>query len=117
MFCPLRKLKFAGKILFSGYLLEFSDSVTHLGYVLHCSLDDSPDIRKATLEMCKKANVVLLLFSSCDPHVKTVFFSSHCLSLYMVGYFETLRAVNLNLWKLHLIVFSGVSGGSQSVLS
>ena len=34
----------------------------------------------------------------------------------MVGYFGTLRAVNLNLWKLHLIIIlSGVSGGSKEI--
>ena len=32
--------------------------------------------------MCKKANIVLSTFSTCDPHVKTVLFNSHCLSLY-----------------------------------
>ena len=31
-------------------------------------LDDSDDIKRATLEMCKKANIVLSTFSSCDPH-------------------------------------------------
>ena len=76
------EVKFTGKFFFSGHLLEFSDTVTHLGHVLHCSLDDGPDIKRATLEMCKKANVVLSTFSACDPHVKTVLFSSHCLSLY-----------------------------------
>ena len=64
------------------FRILFSDTVTHLGHVLHCSLDDGPDIKRATLEMCKKANVVLSTFSACDPHVKTVLFSSHCLSLY-----------------------------------
>ncbi len=44
--------------------------------------DDSEDIKRATLEMCKKANIVLSTFSSCDPQVKTILFSSHCLSLY-----------------------------------
>ena len=41
--------------------------------MLHCSLDDGPDIKSATLEICKKANVVLstCTFSACDPHVKT----------------------------------------------
>ena len=43
-----------GKFSFSGHLLKFSDTVTHLGHVLHCSLDDSNDIKRATLEMCKK---------------------------------------------------------------
>ena len=62
--------------------LEFSDNVTHLGHVLHCSLDDSEDIKRSTLEMCRKANMVLSTFLICDPHVKTVLLSSHCLSLY-----------------------------------
>ena len=81
-FRSLPKVKFTGKFFFSGHLLEFSDTVTHLGHVLHCSLDDSLDIKRATLEMCKKANVVLSTLSACDPHVKTVLFSSHCLLLY-----------------------------------
>ena len=42
--------------------LEFSDTVTHLGHVLHCTLDDSEDIKRSTLEMCKKANIVLATF-------------------------------------------------------
>ena len=67
------KVKCIGKFSFSGHLLEFSDTVTHLGHVLYCSLDDSDDIKRATLEMCKKANIILSTFSSCDPHVKT-----HC---------------------------------------
>ena len=63
--------------------LEFSDTVvTHLGHVLHCTLDDSEDIKRSTLEMCKKANIVLATFSSCNPHIKTILFNSHCLSLY-----------------------------------
>ena len=65
-----------------GHLLEFSDIVTHLGHVLHCSLDEGPDIKRATLEMCEKANIVLSIFSACDPHVKIVLFSYHCLSFY-----------------------------------
>ena len=31
--------------------------------------------------MCKK-DIILSTFSSCDPHVKTVLFNLHCLSLY-----------------------------------
>ena len=50
----------------------------HLGHVLHCTLDDSEDIKRSTLEMCKKANIVL----ACNPHIKTILFNSHCLSLY-----------------------------------
>ena len=53
-----QKIKCTSKFFFSGHLLKFSDTVTHLGHVLHCSLDDS------------------------DLHVKTVLFNSHCLLLY-----------------------------------
>ena len=48
-FHPSPKFKFIGKFFFSDHLLDFSDSVTHLGLVLHCSLDDSEDIRRAIL--------------------------------------------------------------------
>ena len=76
------KVKGSGKFIFSGHHLEFSDTVTHLGHVLHCTLDDSVDIKRSTLEMCKKANIVLATFSSCNPYIKTILFNSHCLSLY-----------------------------------
>ena len=81
-FRPSLKVKYVGKFVFLDHLLEIFDSVTHLGHVIHYSLDDSADIRRATLEMCKKANIVLSTFSSNDPQVKTDIFSSHCLSLY-----------------------------------
>ena len=32
--------------------------------------------------MCRKANILLSIFSLCDPHVKTVLFKSHYISLY-----------------------------------
>ena len=73
--CPSPEVKLASKFVFSGHLLEFAGSVTYLGHLLHCSLDDTPDIKRATLEMCKKANFVIL--STCHPHVKTVLFSSY----------------------------------------
>ena len=76
------KVKYNGKFFFLGHPLEFADHITHLGHVLHYSLDDSEDIKRSTLEMCRKANMVLSTFSICDPHVKTVLVSSHCLSLY-----------------------------------
>ena len=52
-FCPSPKVKFTGKFPFLGHLLEFSDSVIHLGHItIHCSL---ADIRRATLEICEKS--------------------------------------------------------------
>ena len=50
--------------------------------MLHFSLNDTKDVQRATLEMCRKANCMLQTFSSCDPVVLTKLFNSHCLSLY-----------------------------------
>ena len=41
------KVEGSGKFIFSGHHLEFSDTVTHLGHVLHCTLDDSEDIKRS----------------------------------------------------------------------
>ena len=56
--------------------------MTHLGHTLHFSLDDTADIVRVTSDMCRKANYLLYIFSSCDPIVKTKLVVSHCLSLY-----------------------------------
>ena len=63
--------------------------MVHLGFRLHYTLSDIEDVKRATLEMCRKANCMLQSFSSCDSTVKTKLFSSHCLSLY-----------GASLWKL-----------------
>ena len=62
--------------------------------MLHCSLDDGPDIKRATLEMCKKANVVLS-FSACDPHIKTVL-SAPIICCCLVVFFGTLLVTKSN---------------------
>ena len=74
---------------FMGERLKFSESVTHLGYVLQSHLSDSEDIKRAMVEMCRKANFILQTIPSCDPVVLTKLFHSHCLFLY-----------GSNLWKL-----------------
>ena len=113
-FCPSPNwVKFAGKFLFSGHLLEFSDSVTHLGHVIHCSLDDSADIRRATLEMCKKATVLSLFVI----HMSRQFSSAVTVCCCMVVFFGILHAINLKLWRLHLIIFSGISAGFQKTVT
>ena len=103
------KVKSTGKFYFSGHLLDFSDTVTHLGHVLHYSLD-GPDIKRATLEMCKKANIVLSTSSACDPHVKTVLFSSHCLS-----YGGVLWDITCNQIKSLEVAFLGVYGSYSQI--
>ena len=66
--------------------LGFSEEVFNTGSYMAYSIIICPlsteDIKRATFEMCKKANFVLSTFSLCDPHVKTVLFNSHRLSLY-----------------------------------
>ena len=101
-----RKLKHLPHFSFFGHHLEISDTITHLGHVLHCNLDDSADnIRRATLEMCKKANIILSTFSSCDPHVKTVLFNSHCLSLFGAA-----------LWKISCKQLSSLEVAFNNIL-
>ena len=43
------KLKCLGKFSFMGHRLEFSDTALHLGYVLHCTLDDSDDTSRKNI--------------------------------------------------------------------
>lgn len=67
---------------FFGTSLRFSESVVHLGHLLHCSLDDSDDVLRVTKDMCRKANHLLQTFAPCGPLVKTKLVLTHCLSLY-----------------------------------
>ena len=110
-FCSSPRVKFDAKFFFLGHLLQFSDSVTHLSHVLHCSLDDSPNIKRATLEICKKANIILSIFSSCDPQFSLPLTAYHC----MVVLSGTYHTVNLAPWRLHLMIFSGISGGFRGI--
>ena len=87
--------------------------ITHLGHVLHYSLDDREDIKRSMLEMCRKANMVLSTFSICDPHVKIVLTACHC----TVAFSGMSCAISSNPWRLHLIIFSGVYGSSHGTLT
>ncbi len=64
---------------FFGNSLSFSDTVTHLGHILHCKLEDGVDV---TAAMCRQANYLLHTFAGCDMIVKTKLVVTHCLSLY-----------------------------------
>ena len=71
------------------HLLEFSDSGSPWACTsLLTGLTTGRTLaRRATLKICTKKNNVskhcsTKYFSACDPHVKTVLFSSRCLSLY-----------------------------------
>ena len=67
---------------FVGLPLSFSDSVNHLGHILHYTLDDTADVARVISDMCRKANYLLHVFTGCDPLVKTKLIVSHCLALY-----------------------------------
>ena len=77
-----RSLLSRGVFSFFGSPLSFSESVNHLGHILHYTLDDTADISRAMSDLCRKANYLLHVFSKSSPSVKTKIISSHCLSLY-----------------------------------
>ena len=74
---------------FLGQDLCFSQSVIHLGHILSNDLSDEDDIVSVKKDLCRKANCMLHIFSSCNPLIKTKLFQSFCLSLYGAA-----------LWKL-----------------
>ncbi len=67
----------SGVFQFIGSPLCFSESVTHLGHVLHWD-----DVTRVTAAMCRQANYLLHTFAGCGMLVKTKLIVSHCLSLY-----------------------------------
>ncbi len=71
-----------GVFRFIGSDLQFSDTVTHLGHILHCTLDDVADVTRVRSSMCRKANYLLHTFSGCSMSVKTKLIVTHCLSLF-----------------------------------
>ncbi len=40
-------------------VLRFSESVTHLGHVLHSKLEDDDDVTRVTAAMCRQAYYLL----------------------------------------------------------
>ena len=60
----------------------FSQSIVHLGHILSHDLLDREDIVSIKKDLCRKANCLLHIFSSCNPHIKSILFQSFCLSLY-----------------------------------
>ena len=99
-----------GRFFFSGHPLEFLDSVTHLGHTLHCSLDVSEDIRRAKLEICKKAIKYCPKYGLCMRSLGQDY--SVQLTVVVVVWWCSSHALNLNLWRSLLTMFSGESGGS-----
>ena len=76
-------------LVFCGDSLELSKSVVHLGHILSSDLSDDADIVSKKKDLCKKANCMLSVFSSCDPLIKTRLFQSFCLSLYGCALWKT----------------------------
>ncbi len=73
--CPVR-------VLFCGQLLQFTDTVTHLGHHLSYNLNDAQDIYHKMCDMVKKANCLFATFPRVGPYVLTRLFQTYCLSLY-----------------------------------
>ena len=69
-------------ILFNDAILEYSDEVKHLSYILSYNLDDNADIVRAVKDMNRMANSTICSFSSVDPFVKSFLIQTYCLSLY-----------------------------------
>ena len=76
-------------LVFCGDTLQLSKSVVHLGHILSSDLSDDTDIESKKKDLCKKANCMLSVFSSCDPLTKTRLFQSFCLSLYGCALWKT----------------------------
>ena len=63
--------------------LYFSQSIVHLGHILSYDLSDREDIVSIKKDLCRKANCLLHIISSCNPHIKSNLFQSFCLSLWI----------------------------------
>ena len=79
--CPSSRCGLAD-FSFNGEKLRYSKTVKHLGHILSNDLSDNPDIIAVKQPMCRKANQMLTVFGSCDPHTKSKLMQSFCLSLY-----------------------------------
>ena len=66
-------------IAFGGVVLDFTDTVSHLGHLLSYNLDDTPDIIRATKDLNRRANFVLCVFPFTEISVN---YLSFCLSMY-----------------------------------
>ena len=62
--------------------MRYSKTVKHIGHILSNDLSDNPDIIVVKQSMSHKANHMLTVFRSCDPHTKSKLMQSFCLSLY-----------------------------------
>lgn len=70
------------ELTFCGDQLKLNKSVLHLGHILSSDLSDDEDIVAKRKDLCRKANCMLSIFSSCDYLTKIKLFQSFCLSLY-----------------------------------
>ena len=73
-FQTAKSRSFLSRFVFSffGSHLSFSESVNHLGHILHYTLDDTADINRAMSDLCRKANYLLHVFSLSIVHLLKV---------------------------------------------
>ena len=70
------------QIYFCGQLLEFCNSVCHLGHYLTYNLSDDEDIVFRSHDFLKKGNLLFYNFKFCSPSTLTFLLRCFCLSLY-----------------------------------
>ena len=68
--------------VFCGKTLECCRFVTHLGHTLTANLSDGDGIFRCSRDSIRKANGILLKFSSCDPLVLTKLLTCFWMSFY-----------------------------------
>ena len=89
---------------FLGQRLCFSQSIVHLGHILSHDLSDREDIVSIKKDLCRKANCLLHIFSSCNPHINLSCFNlSVC--LFMDPPCGMFPHLSYNNWKWHATIF------------
>ena len=93
------------QIYFCGQLLEFCNSVCHLGHYLTYDLSDDEDIVFRSRDFLKKGNLLFYNFKFCSPSTLTFLLRSFCLSLYGCA-----------LWRLDSKAITGIEVAFNKVL-
>ena len=93
------------QIYFCGQLLEFCNSVCHLGHYLTYNLSDGEDIVFRSHDFLKKGNLLFYNFKFCSPSTLTFLLRCFCLSLYGCA-----------LWRLDSKAITGIEVAFNKVL-
>ena len=92
-------------IYFCGQLVEFCNSMCHLGHYLTYDLSDDEDIVFRSRIFLKKRNLLFYNFKFCSPSTLTFLLRSFCFSLYGCA-----------LWRLECKAIPGIEVAFNKVL-